>query len=97
MPASSGGRNKDCVQANDTFKPWSPPNSEAAYDRLLLRPSQTEATAGIYSDGVLTLSLGIGANTAIFSLVYHVLLRPSAFPDAGRLVFVWNLLSEGPR
>jgi predicted permease len=45
---------------------------------------------GFSSIAVLTLTLGIGANTAIFSLVYHVLLRPSAFPDAGRLVFVWN-------
>ena len=44
---------------------------------------------------VLTLALGIGANTAIFSLVYHVLLRRSAFPDAGRLVFVWNSYPKG--
>jgi putative ABC transport system permease protein len=39
---------------------------------------------------VLTLTLGIGANTAIFSLLYQVLLRPLPFPDANRLVFVWN-------
>ena len=39
---------------------------------------------------VLTLTLGIGANAAIFSLLYQILLRPLPYPDADRLVFVWN-------
>src|SRR5947207_6876708 len=50
--------------------------------RLLLRRPGFTAVA------LLTLAVGIGATTAIFTVVHAVLLRPLPFPDADRMMYV---------
>lgn len=52
--------------------------------RLLWKDKAFTVTAA------LTLALCIGANTALFSVVHHVLLRPLPFPDADRIVLMAN-------
>ncbi|HVF90710.1 MAG TPA: ABC transporter permease [Blastocatellia bacterium] len=45
---------------------------------------------GITSAAILSLALGIGANTAVFSAVNTVMLRPLRFADPGRIVRIWG-------
>jgi putative ABC transport system permease protein len=58
-----------------------------AFRRLLKAPGFTIAT-------VLTLALGLGATTAIFSVLYAVMLRPFPYPDAEQIVVMWQ---KGPQ
>src|SRR5580765_5581842 len=50
---------------------------------------------GFTTAGLLTLALGIGATTAIFSVVYGVLLRPLPYKNANRIMAVQEVSSNG--
>jgi putative ABC transport system permease protein len=61
--------------------------------RLALRTLRDQK--GFALAALVTLALGIGANTAIFSVVYGVLLRPLPFPDPDRLVQLSEVVPGG--
>lgn len=63
---------------------------EATVDDLRFAARALRARPGFVIAAVLTLALGIGANTAIFSVINAFMLKPLPYPDGERLVEVHN-------
>jgi predicted permease len=51
---------------------------------------------GLAVAAVVSLALGIGANTAIFSVLHNVVLNPLPYTDPDRLVIIWETRSDNP-
>jgi predicted permease len=76
---------KEAVRDRRGFRPLETLGQDVRYAiRLLIK------TPGFSLVAIVTLALGIGANTAIFSLVDTVVLRPLPYSGADRLVSLWE-------
>jgi len=86
---ASAGRREDRMRVHDGIDAM---RQDVRYALRGVRAHPAFAAAVI-----LTIALGIGANTTIFSVVNAVLLRPLPYADADHVVVVWNRWTGWPR
>jgi putative ABC transport system permease protein len=69
----------------------------ALFGDLRFAARRLRATPGFTAVAVLTLAIGVGATTAIFSAVHPILFAPLPYPDAGRIAMIWDRGTDGSR
>jgi putative ABC transport system permease protein len=84
------------LAAEDARAEWSFPRLERIARDVSMAVRTLRKNPGYSVACIAILALGIGANTAIFSVVNAVVLKPLPFPESGRLVFLWQKLSSLP-
>ncbi|HEX3660493.1 MAG TPA: ABC transporter permease [Acidobacteriaceae bacterium] len=68
---------------------WQWPRIESILADLRLIFRRLRKAPGFATTVLLTLAIGLGANTVVFSVINRVLLRPLPYPDSSRLVSLW--------
>jgi predicted permease len=79
----------------DSRAAWQWPSIESFFADVRYGARMLRRSPGPTAVMVFTLALAIGATTAIFSVVYGVLLRPLPFTDANRIMAVFEVNSQG--
>jgi putative ABC transport system permease protein len=83
------------VRVREDMWSWNSPGIEGMARDFAYAARTLARTPGFAIMAVFVMALGIGANTALFTVVHSVLLKPLPFPDPDRLVMLYERTTDG--